>query len=80
MFKCPTITLLGEFSFISFRPVLASLIPSRNVCCLSLWFSESVEISSEPSAYVSILELALLYFWADELEEISSNKASPRFM
>ena len=60
MLKCPTISLLGQFSFISFKPILASLIPLKEVCCLSLLFSESVEISSEPYAYVSILELTLL--------------------
>ena len=57
MFKCLTISLLGEFSFISFRAIWASLIPSRKVGCLSLWFSESVEIFSEPSAYFPILDL-----------------------
>ena len=78
MFKSPTISSLEELSFISFWPILASLIPSREVCSLSLWFSESVEISSELSANFSILELTLLNCWVDELEEISSDKLSPR--
>ena len=80
MFKCLTISLLEGFYFVSFRPILFFLILSREVGCLSLWFSESCKISSEPPAYYSILQLALLYFWVDELEEISSDKASPRFM
>ena len=29
MFKCPTIILLGEFSFITFSPILASLNSSE---------------------------------------------------
>ena len=42
-FKCTTKSLLREFSFISFRPILASLTASREICSLSLWFSESIE-------------------------------------
>ena len=80
MFKCPIVSLLEDFSFISFRPILASLVPSMEVCCLSLWFTESAQFSAEPSTYFSILELALLYFWVPELKEISSDKSSPGFM
>ena len=74
MLKCPTLSLLEEDSFISFRPILGPLTPLREVCCLSLWISESIETSSETSAYFFILDLASLYYWIDELEEISRNK------
>ena len=80
MFECSTVSLIGEFSFISFNPILASLIPSKEVCCLSLRLNESVKISSEPSLYFYILKLALSHFSVDELKEIPPDKATFRFM
>ena len=63
------ISLLEEFPFISFTKILALPTLPREVCCLSLSFSESVEISFESFLLLELLISHVKLFTSKSLPE-----------